>query len=245
MKGAQFIKRYSPFVLSCIGAIGVATTAVLAVKQTPKAMELLKEAKEKKGEDLTKLEIIQAAGPLYIPPILMGVGTIACIFGANALNGREQAAITGAYMFLDQSYKDYKDKVIELFGEKADEEITESIVEDKYEEGCDIEPKGDTLIFYEEHHGKFFERSMIEVMDAEFLLNRKLAMEGEATVNDFLFFLGLDECKSGDSLGWSQQLICDYASPAWIDFEHELKTMDDGMECYIINYSIPPMIGYD
>lgn len=240
----KYVKASAPTILSVIGVVGVAATAIAAVRETPKALELLKEAEEEKGDALTKLEIIKTAGPCYVPSVLIGASTIACIFGANFLNGRQQAALTSAYIFLDQSYKEYKEKVKELFGEKADEEVQEAIVQDKYEES-DLVPKGETLLFYEEHYGEFFERTMLEVQDAEYLLNRKLAIEGEASLNDFFAFLGLPENKIGDALGWSQHLICDFAHPAWIDFEHELTKMEDGMECYIINLSIPPTADYN
>lgn len=240
----KYLKASSPTILTCIGMVGVAATAVMAVKATPKAMKLLDEASSEKGEELTKLETIQIAGPCYIPSVLIGAGTIACICGANILNGRRQTALTSAYIFLDRSFKEYRAKVDELFGEHSDKLVQESIVHDRYEE-ADITPKGETLIFYEENYGKFFERTMLEVQDAEYLLNRKLAMDGEASLNDFFDFLGLPETEIGDSLGWSQQMICDFFNPAWIDFEHELTTMDDGMECYIIHISIPPTSDYN
>lgn len=36
------MKKASPTILTCLGAIGVVVTAVLAVKATPKAMEMVK-----------------------------------------------------------------------------------------------------------------------------------------------------------------------------------------------------------
>lgn len=239
----KYLKASSPMIMSCIGIVGVVATAATAVQATPKALRLIEDATEEKGESLTKLETIRVAGPCYIPSILIGFGTIASIAGANILNGRKQAALTSSYIFLDRSFKEYRKKVDELFGENADKLVESAIVHDRYKES-DITPKGETLIFYEEHYGKFFERTMLEVQDAEYLLNRKLAMDGEASLNDLFDFLGLPEMEIGDSLGWSQQLICDFFNPAWIDFEHELTTMDDGMECYIIHISIPPTSDY-
>lgn len=239
----KHLKASSPMIMSCIGIVGVVATAATAVQATPKALRLIEDATEEKGESLTKLETIRVAGPCYIPSILIGFGTIASIAGANILNSRKQAALTSSYIFLDRSFKEYRKKVDELFGENADKLVESAIVHDRYKES-DITPKGETLIFYEEHYGKFFERTMLEVQDAEYLLNRKLAMDGEASLNDLFDFLGLPEMEIGDSLGWSQQLICDFTRPSWIDFEHELTTMDDGMECYIIHISIPPTSDY-
>ena len=106
-----FIKRNSSTILSCAAAVGVLATAIVAVKSTPKAMRLIKEKEDTKGEKLTKMEIIKVAGPAYIPSILIGVSTISCIFGANALNKKQQNTLVGLYSLLDSSYKSYKNNV--------------------------------------------------------------------------------------------------------------------------------------
>lgn len=89
--------RSSPTILTVVASVGVVTTTIMAVRATPKAIKILKEAELEKGEDLSKLEIIRAAGPIYIPSVLLGVSTIACIFGANALNQKKQASLMSAY----------------------------------------------------------------------------------------------------------------------------------------------------
>lgn len=57
----------------------------------------------------TKTEAIAAAWKCYIPAVAIGASTIACIMGANALNRRQQAALTSAYALVQSSYKEYKD----------------------------------------------------------------------------------------------------------------------------------------
>lgn len=128
-----FLKRHSSTILTVIGAIGVGATAVIAVKDTPKALRILDKAEQEKGEELTVKEKIITAGPIYIPAIAVGVSTIACIFGANALNKRKQAALMSAYALLDQSYKDYKRKVIDIYGEDADKRIIEEVAKEELE----------------------------------------------------------------------------------------------------------------
>lgn len=242
---ALYLKRNSSTVLTCVGVVGVVATAISAAKATPKAIYILNELEVKNRDSLTGFEKIRAVWPLYIPTVMIGSATIACLIGANVLNQRQQAALTSAYIFLDQSFKDYKQKVAELYGDDANSNIRAAIAKAKYSD-VDIQPKGDeTLLFFEEHYGQYFERSMLQVMDAEYLLNRKFAMEGEVSLNDFFEFLGLSEMEIGDVLGWSQEMICDYPNPAWIDFEHQLVRMDDGMECYIINMLVTPKAGYD
>lgn len=128
-----FFNRHSSTILTVISAVGVGATAVIAVKDTPKALRILEESEQEKGEELTIKEKIIAAGPVYIPAIAVGISTIACIFGANALNKRNQATLMSAYALLDQSYKDYKRKVSDIYGEDADKKIIEEVAKEEVE----------------------------------------------------------------------------------------------------------------
>lgn len=131
MRPKVFFKKNGATILTCLGAAGVIGTAVTAVKATPKAMLLLNEAKKEKGSSLTKLEVVKIAGPLYIPSVLIGVSSIACILGSNVLNKQKQAALVSAYTILDQSYKEYKNKVTEMYGEEANKAVEEELSKDK------------------------------------------------------------------------------------------------------------------
>ena len=144
----RFLKRNSSTILTCVGAAGVIATTITAVKATPKAMLLIQNAEEEKGEKLTKLEVVQVAGPVYIPSIMIGASTIACIFGANALNKRSQAALMSAYALVDNSFKEYKNKVSELYGEETDMRIREELAKDKYEESG-IVAEDEKQLFYD------------------------------------------------------------------------------------------------
>ena len=45
----------------------------MAVKATPKALDLIEQAKKKKGDDLTKWETVKVSTPTYLPAILLGM----------------------------------------------------------------------------------------------------------------------------------------------------------------------------
>lgn len=141
-----FLKRHSSTILTTIGAIGVVATAVIAVKDTPKALRILDEAEQEKGEELTVKEKIVTAGPVYIPAMAVGVSTIACIFGANTLNKRNQAALMSAYALLDQSYKDYKRKVSDIYGKDADKKIIEEVAKEELEPRDSIDDTDDSNV---------------------------------------------------------------------------------------------------
>lgn len=235
-------KRYSPTIVSCIGAVGVVATTIAAVKATPKALSLIENEKayinkqleeggwQTRVDKLTTAETIKAAWKCYIPTAIIGLSTITCIFGANALNKRQQAAITSAYMLLDNTYKQYKEKVSKLLGDNADTMVKKSIIEDQYSE---------ITLFYEYHYGEFFERRKADVLNAEYQLNLKFASQGYACLNDFFELLGLPITQEGEVIGWSTQ-----EGYSAIDFEHQLLELDDGMECTIINLPISPSICY-
>ena len=123
MNVQRFIKRNASTILTCLGAVGVVSTAVMAVKATPKAMSLIDDAMEEKGDKLTTWEKIVVAGPTYAPAVITGAATIACIFGSNVISKHQQASLMGAYALLDNSYKEYKKKVDELYGEEAGEHV--------------------------------------------------------------------------------------------------------------------------
>ena len=244
-----FLKRNGSTILTCAGGIGVVATSVMAVKATPKALQLLEKAKEEKGEELTKMEVVNVAGRSYIPTVIVGASTVACIFGANILNKHQQAALMSAYALLDSSFKEYKDKVKELYGEETHQNIVNSIMVEKADDmyisneylcsNCDLaveahdsEPK----IFYDEHSGRFFESTIEQVMSAEYHLNRNYILRGYSYLNEFYEFLGIEETDYGSVLGWAPTDDGMY----WIEFNHRKLTMDDGTEYYVIEMPFEP-----
>lgn len=239
-----FLKRNASTILTCVGSVGVVATSVMAVKATPKALTLLENAEEKKGEKLTKLETLKIAGPSYIPAIIIGTSTIACIFGANILNKRQQAALISAYALLDNSYKEYINKVNELYGEDADGNIREEIAKDKYKDS-DIETEDDKLLFYDEYSMKYFNATMEDVIRAEYEVNRLLAEHNSVFLNEFYDLLGLPKMDYGEVLGWSSYELMESTWKPWIDFNHRKVELEDGMECYILEILTDPIPDFE
>lgn len=239
-----FVRKNGSTILTCIGGAGVVATSVLAVKATPKALMLLENAREEKGESLTKMEVVKTAGPAYIPAVLVGVSTIACIFGANALNQRQQAALMSAYALLDNTHKQYKSKVVDLYGDEADLRVREEMAKDKYA-GDDNPSDNDTVLFYDEFSGRYFNATMVDVLKAEYELNKKLSSWGGAYLNEFYELVGLDKTDYGDHLGWSAAGMYEMYWEQWLDFHHEKFILDDGLEGYIIVFSQEPIPGFE
>lgn len=239
-----FVNRNGSTILTGFAGVGLVATAVLTAQATPKAMTRVKNAREEKGEELTKMEVVVAAAPAYIPPIATGFATLACMFGANALNKRQQASLMSAYALVDSSYKEYKKKVEELYGEGANNNVQAEIAKDKYEES-ELVPDDGMKLFYDDFSGRLFESTIEKVKDAEYNLNRDLSMRGYATLNEFYEYLGLVPIDGGDELGWSAAMNFEYYWQQWIDFSHHKTPMGDDLECIIITMFAEPTLGWE
>ena len=207
----NFWYRNASTVLTCLGGVGLIATTVLAIKATPKALQLLEEEeKEKKGEDLTTWETVKTTGITYLPTVITGTATLACIFGANALNKRQQASLMSAYALLDSSYKKYRRKVVELYGEETHKEIVDAIAVEEAKEaymhasnlGVDCtqfleEDYSEPVLFYDEYGKRYFEAQIEQVILAEYHYNRNYTMRGFALLNEFYEFLGLEQTDYG------------------------------------------------
>ena len=239
MNAKLFLKRNGSTILTVLGGAGVVATAVTAVKATPKAINLIEVYEEQKGEDLTTLEKVRVAGPHYIPAILIGAGTIACIFGANVLNKRNQASLMSAYALIDNSYKEYKKKVAELYGEETHKEVVSSIAKDKYTD--DIRVGDNKMLFYDEFSHRYFESTLEDVIKAEYNTNRKLQCNGGVYLNEYYEFLELEPIPGGTELGWSSGILESHYLAEQIAFDHWKVVLEDGLECCIITLRYEPV----
>lgn len=236
-----FIKKNSSTILTCIGAAGVVVTSVMAVKATPKALSLIEEAREEKGDELSKWEKVKVAGPSYIPAAVVGFTTVGCIFGANVLNKRTQAALTSAYALLDQTHKEYKNKVKELYGEDGDDKVRAELAKDNYkEEDIDEEEYDDgKTLFYDGYSKRYYRVTNETQLRAEYEINKMLSETGGASLNNYYDILGIDRKDYGEYMGWSAAQMYEMYWDSWLHFRHTKVEMEGGMECWIIDYTEP------
>ena len=153
-------------ILTCLGAAGVIATSIMTAKGTAKASKLLESAEWEKGNALTKKETIKAVIPAYIPAALVGITTIACIFGSNAVSARQKASLASAYALLSGAYAKYKDKVAELYGEEADKKVKEEVAKEEYEDRQDVIaiPKDDEVLFFDFDTLEYFNARIEDVI---------------------------------------------------------------------------------
>ncbi len=254
-KSKLWLKKNTPTILTFIGAIGVITTTILAVKATPKALLLIEKDSEKNHHGdpnaFTKTEAVLSCWKCYIPSMIMGTTTLFCIVGSNALNKHQQASLISAYALVNHSYQKYRSKLKELYGEEVHNAISDSIAKGKCSDvtittqgiaedstlnfECEMEPEI-TRVFYDSYSERYFETSISAVIQAEYHLNRNFMLSGIISLNDFYDFLGLERIDIGDEVGWSS---CD-GDIYWIDFNHHKAVLDDGLEVFIIDMVFEP-----
>lgn len=246
MSLTRFVKSASPLALTILGGIGVIGTAVLAARAVPKAERLLGDAQDKQDSELSTQQKALAVAPAYLPAVGAGAATLLCIFGANALNKRQQASLVSALGVVSATYGRYKDKVIQMLGIEGDINIEREIAKDLEELEGEDRTEGwdnDKIAFYEENYGKIFEKTREEVFLAMYKFSRNITLRGEACLNEFYYFLGLPMTEKGGKVGWVLDELYEDGI-YWLDINLEAVTMDDGMEVVHIIFPWVPVENY-
>lgn len=253
MKPIPTFKRSMPMIMTFTATVGVIATAAMAIKATPKAVELIKSDSRKNHDGdpyaYTKREAVKSCWKCYIPVAVLGASTIACIFGATALTRRQQVTLASAYALLENSYKEYRGKVKELYGEEAHQKIMKALAVEKAKDtpiyapnliGCScLEFEGvdeEERLFFDSFSNRYFQSTISRVLQAEYHLNRNFTMGMIPSLNDFYDLLGLEHTKIGDDIGWTNS----DGSYYWIDFNHYKTTIDGTMECWVIDSVFMP-----
>ena len=234
-------------ILTGLGVVGVATTAVLAAKATPKALELLQEKDEYKqeayGEPLTRFEKVLAMAPAYIPAVLTGLATVSCIVGMNRVSYTKQASLISAYTYLNSSYEEYRRKVKEVFGEEGEAKVRAELgreieLYEKY--GSLHEPR----LFYDEISNRYFEMSMYEMKEAEYNMNRMFNFLGALKLNEVYEFFNLGPTDYRESVGWAALRDWEVIGYSWIEATFDEITTHDGLQAFAIRFNMQPTKDY-
>jgi len=239
------LERESPTILTGLGITGIATTAIMAVRATPKALYLLeKEGEERyrdesKREPISKIDTIKITWKCYLPATLVGVATAACFIGAHSINLRRNAALASLYSITEASLKSYQEKVIEVIGKNKEEKIHDALVQDKLIQNpvskneVVLTGNGETL-FYDSWSGRYFKSDMEKVRKAQNDLNHDL-LGGDMflSLNSLYEELGLERVDAGSEIGWT----FDYGM---LEIKFTSKITDTGIPCIVMEYSIHP-----
>lgn len=263
LRGAQvLVSKRSPEILTGLGIAGMITTTVLAVRATPKAIvlidkeiakqnhKLIREAGEK-GEmscnqisKLKPLDAVKVAWKPYIPAVVTGVASVACLVGASSVNARRNAALYSAYKLSETALTEYKEKVLETIGEKKEQAVRDKIAKDKIEKTpvskneVVITDRGSTLCF-DTISGRYFKSDIESIKKAENDLNKTMlqGMFGYITLNEFYDEIGLDHIELGDELGWN-------LDHGMIDIGFSSQLTDKGEPSVVLDYRVAPRYDY-
>lgn len=243
------ISRNSSTILTGLAVGGIITTTILAVKATPKALELLEEAKRNREEqidnneeiidnELTKLDIIKLTWKCYIPSIGFGVATIICLIEANQINLRRNAALVSVYSVAETALKEYQAKVTETIGKNKEKDIRTAIASDQIK----AHPASSSQIIctgvgesmcYDRYTGRYFKSNIDAIKRAENELNYEIKLDRFVTLNDLYYKLNLPPTQLGDEKGWCMD-------DGYIYFEYDSHLTDEGVPCLSVGFTVKP-----
>jgi hypothetical protein len=233
----RFIRQNKSSILAISGAIGMIASVGLAIRNTAKYKDIIHSKDNNKIDNIERLKV---AVPLYFPVVLLTSGSLACIIGATVLNTKHKRSMTAAYILLENSFKQYKDKVAELYGSDAPRKVETEITNDKFEEKKTQLKNSENDLFYDEYRCEFFESTLDYVREAMYHVNRNFILRGYTTLNEVYDFLNLSHTEQGDILGWSADYGWCYYGYSWIDYYCERRESRDETEYYAIIFPFPP-----
>ena len=241
------IKKHSPEILLVTGITGVVTSAVMACKATTKVDTIIEESKksidtihegmeagnicdveytEEDGKKDLAIVYIQTGvkfAKLYGPSVLLGLTSIGCILASNNIIHKRNVALSAAYTAIDRSFKSYRSRVIERFGESMDRELRYNIKTQEVKETVVDEETGkkktvkstvsvvdpntysDYARFFDEYCAgwtKDAEYNLMFLRQQQNYANELLKSRGHLFLNEVYDMLGIDRTKAGNIVGW-------------------------------------------
>lgn len=248
-KTKKILGKHSPEILTGIGITGMITTTILAVKATPKALQLIEDKKEELGyprdcvERLTVIDTMKVAWKPYIPAAITCVASTACLIGASAVNHKRNAALATAYAISERTLVRYRDKVIDTIGEKKEKEIRGKIAQDEVDKKnvsssqVIITAGGNTLCM-DSISGRTFRSSMDKIQKVVNELNRRMTYENYISLDEFYSEIGLDSTKNSSYLGWN-------LDDGLIEVKYDSCLAENGEPCLYIDYMVAPRYEFD
>lgn len=234
------LTKHSPEILTGIGITGMTVAAVLAVKATPRAIDLIEQREDElECTRLSMTEMVKVTWKCYTPAAITWGVSVGCIIGASKVNIRRNAALATAYTLSETAFREYKSKVIEAIGEKKEQEIKESIdrerIERKPASGREviITTKGDTLC-YDHFSDRYFTSSVETIRKIENKLERRLLSEGYVCLNDLYSELGLNPLPDiGYDIGWN-------VDRGFADFSFSSQLNEHDQPCLVLSFLVKP-----
>jgi hypothetical protein len=227
----------SPTLLFGAGIAGVVGTVVLASRATLKLDRMTddwqKEKQELEEHNVDKRDMVffyvrsaKELAVLYAPAVALGSASIAALTGSHVVLTKRNVAITAAYAGLEQTFKDYRDRIEEQYGEEAD-------LAARYgSERVDNTKKGEVAVraprtLVNPLYARFFDETcpswnrrqdynMIFLEMQQTYWNNRLHANGHVFLNEVYDSLGFERTKAGQIMGWI--ITKDGSTDGHIDF---------------------------
>lgn len=272
-------KKHSPEILVTVGVIGIVASTVMACKSTTKVNDVVDEAKEtidkihdavenhkhtSDGEEYTQeiadkdlsIVYIQTGWKfvkLYGPAVALGIASIGCIVGSNRILNKRNAALAAAFTAVDNSFKEYRGRVIDRFGKELDRELRFGIkakdvevttTDENGEEKTEtqsvnvVDPNLAhdiySIIWCEGNTGwtKNPELNKVFLIQQQNYANDKLRLNGVLTLNEVYDMLGVQRTGYGQIAGWVYTEDCS-AGDNYVDFG--IFDPNDAKKCEFVN----------
>ena len=231
------VVKHSPEILMGLGIAGVITSTVLACRSTLKVQEILdykeenmnniKEVLSEGREDYTEEDarkdktIIMTTTAirimkLYIPSVIIGAGSIACLLESHNVMRNRNAGLAAALAATTESFKQYRERVTEKYGDEVDKEMRYGIKKEKKEKdgkktkeeivvGCDEKELSGYARYFNENNVNWSDDPQFNLMflrQNQNWANDKLISQGYLYLNDVYEALGFPKSKAGQVVGW-------------------------------------------
>jgi hypothetical protein len=175
---------------------------------------------------------------IYIPSAIAATSTIACLVGANRVGLKKTMAAQTAFAISERMYSEYRDKVIEEYGERKDQSIRDKIADERVKLTA---PSNDILVTgpgnvlcCELYTGRYFSSDMESLRKAQNELNSQLLAHDYATFDDFYYMIGLGRTSSSSQMGWKSTKL--------MGLSFSTILTDDGRPCLAFEYNyVEPM----
>lgn len=267
-KAVMKLKKHSPEILVVAGIAGTVVSAVLACKATTKVAEILDETKgtldtihegmetgaingqEYTNEDGKKDTVVvyvqtgMKLAKLYGPAIILGTLSVTSILASNNILRKRNVALGAAYAAIDKSFKEYRGRVIERFGEQVDTELKYGIKAKKFEE-IEVDPEtgkekkvkktvmvadpnlqSDYAVYFDSKSRNYetnpdYNRMFLKAQQA--FANDKLQTRGHLFLNEVLDDLDLPRTPAGQIVGWTKDGPDGYVNFRIVEVERETE----------------------
>jgi hypothetical protein len=235
--------KNSPSLLTAVAITGVVSTAYLAARASWRAALIVEEEEAVHGKNPNRKERYKQNAKLvwkeYIPAAATGTVTIASIVGSTKVNNKRGAAAQAALVLSERAYSEYRERVIEQFGERKDRLIRDEIAEKKVQanppSATIISGPGNVLCC-ELYTKRYFTSDIEDLRRTTNRLNEALLKQDRMSLDDWYEMVGLESTSHSSELGWKSDRL--------MELEITYVSAPDGRPCLAFEYNyITPIYG--